>query len=814
MKNIPTVIKAARDLPIMQRPHQSPTPVRHCPSLCTLLLALVHSTSFAAEKWLDEFNVVDIASGYSDSRPNKSIADKPLSVGGVVFKRGVGTHAPGTGSFKTDGKSPLRFTAKVGADDAAGSDASVVFQVVGDDKKLFDSGLMRQGDPAKDVDVDLTGHKQIELRITDGGNGNTDDHANWCDARFVYADSPPQLALRWTLDLPHFSGEAPAAPSKSTSLTSPNGKVAAHVGVSGGRLVLAVQRDGKTVLDPSPLGVMVDGVDLGEDIEIGTSETYTTNTTYPDPRGPGFLKDQCKGVKLSLRTKGSNSAWTLDVRAYDDGVAWRYLVPGSGTRKITGEATSFVLPEGTTYWSHHETTCYEANFLSFTAKGSAAINPVTMPITAELPAGGFACLTEANIIGYSGMTIGPRGRILTAVFQDDAKGWNLEGNISTPWRVVIAVDNLDALVNQSIVYNVSPPPDPKLFLKGKDTDWIKPGCAYWTWNVGLRDSAQWALIQGFVDEAASLNCPYYVIDDGWREKERGWHRNGKDEWASLKEFCDYAARKNVKIMVWQSCWGIQDLAAREEFFRNVAEAGAVGVKIDFMNNESQQMLEFFRSCLEIGARHKIMINFHGAYKPAGEERTWPHWLTREAIYGMENGGGIQRQTFAALPFTRFVTGPADFTPTDFRPGPMGNSTAGSQMAVAVAYASPIHHWGDSIKAYQAQGPEVLDFIRNKPPVWDETKVLPGSKIGKAALMARRSGDVWYVAAINGTDQDMTHEIKTGFLAAGKWDAVSFADVPGDKTKLSVNKSSVTSASAVNARMSPGGGFLMVIRSAR
>ncbi len=118
----------------------------------------------------------------------------------------------------------------------------------------------------------------------------------------------------------------------------------AHVGVSGGRLVLAVRRDGKTVLDPSPLGVMVDGVDLGDNVEIGTMETYTTDTTYPDPRGPGSLQDQCKGVKLSLRAKGSTSSWILDVRTYDGGVAWRYLVPGSGTRKVTGEATSFVLP--------------------------------------------------------------------------------------------------------------------------------------------------------------------------------------------------------------------------------------------------------------------------------------------------------------------------------------------------------------------------------------------------------------------------------------------------------------------------------------
>ena len=422
--------------------HNNPytAPVRHHPGFCVLLLALFHSTSFAAGKWLDEFSVVDIASGYKNSRPNKSISDKPLSVGGVVFKRGVGTHAPSSGSFKTDGESPLRFTAKVGADDAAGSDASLVFQVLGDDKKLFDSGLIRKGDPAKDVDVDLTGYKQIELRITDGGNGNTFDHANWCDARFVYADSPPQLALRWTLELPHFSGEAPAATSKFTAVTSPNGKVAAQVGVSGGRIVLSVRRNGKTVLEPSPLGVTVDGVDLGDNVEPGTPETYTTNTTYPDPRGPGSLKDQCRGVKLPLRTKGANISWTLDVRAYDDGVAWRYLVPGSGTRKVTGEATSFVLPERAAYWTNHNTINYEGNFLSFTAKGSAASKPVTMPITVELPDGGFACITEANIIGYSGMTIGPRGRILTGIFEDDTKGWNLAGNIATPWRIVIAVD--------------------------------------------------------------------------------------------------------------------------------------------------------------------------------------------------------------------------------------------------------------------------------------------------------------------------------------------------------------------------------------
>lgn len=781
--------------------------------MSVVIVVLAHSTSFASEAWLDDFAVREFTSGFSTSRSNKSISDKPLSVGGVVFKRGAGVHAPSTGSFLSDGKSPLRFQAKVGADDSAEGAGSVVFQISGDGKKVYDSGLIRKGDAAKDVDVDLTGYKQIDLLVTDGGDGMNSDHADWCDARFIHTGAPPLLVPRWSLTLPHFTGEAPAAPAKTTAFTSPNGKVAASVGVSAGRLVLGVRRDGKAVLDPSPLGVTVDGVDLGENVELGASETYTTNTSYADPRGPGSLHDQCKGVKMTVRTKGAAAPWILDVRAYDDGIAWRYLVPGKGTRKVSGEATSFVLPDGVTYWSNNNTQNYEANYLSFTAKGTAATRPVTMPLTVELPDGGYACITEANMLGYSGMSIGPRGHILTGIFEDDDKGWNLEGDIATPWRIVIAVDDLNSLVNQSIVYNVSPPPDPKLFPKGKNEDWIKPGRSFWTWGFGQWDSAKWELIQGYVDDAASLNCQYYVIDDPWREPRMGWHRNGHDEWQSLKEVCDYAAKKNVKIIVWEHWSHIRDLATREKFFHNVSEAGAVGVKIDFMDSESQERLGFYKSSLEIAARDHVMINFHGANKPAGEERTWPNWMTREAIFGMEQGANIERRHLAALPFTRFVTGPADFTPTVFRAGPMGKTTAGSQLATAVEYSSPIHHWADSAKSYEAQAPEVLEFIRNKPAVWDETKVLPGSKIGEAALMARRSGETWYIAAINGTDQEMTREIKLDFLTAGKWSAVSFADVSGEKTKLKVDKSTPTRDTTVSPRMSPGGGFVMVVSPA-
>ena len=780
--------------------------------LCLLVLPAV---SLAEEKsaWLDDFDLSQMVTGFGGAQKNRSIDKKPLSIGGTTFQHGVGTHAPSQAYFLNEGAGTLRFQAVGGLDDDADGSGSVTFQVIGDDKVLFDSGIVHKGE-AKKIDADLTGKKIIELRITDGGDGKNYDHADWADAKFVFAEKAPVMSPRWAMELPHFEGsiaDLPAAITKQ-AFASPGGMVTLGVDVSGkdGRLAVSGKNDGKVFLEPSPLGVIVDGVDLGRGAKVITVTGYKTDTTYPWIGNTTSLRDHGNGWKIGMRSEGFPGTWTLELRAYDDGIAWRYLVPGSGKRKVSGEATSFVLPEGSNYWSHHNTANYEANFLNFTSSGDAPTRQVTMPLTVELKDGGYACITEANMFGYSGMTLGPRGRMLNGIFEDNTEGWTMDGEIATPWRIVIAAKDLTELVNQSIVYNVSPPPDPKLFPKGVQTDWIKPGRAFWTWGFGQWDSAQWDKIKGYVDDAAKLNCQYFTIDDPWREPKMGWHRNGKDEWASLKEVCDYAATKKVKIMVWEHWERLKDLAKREEFFENVEKAGAVGVKIDFMDSESQERLAFFKSCLEIAAKHKIMINFHGANKPAGEERTWPHWMTREAIFGMEQGGNISRTHIAALPFTRYVTGPADFTPMAFRPGPMGKTTAGSQMATAVAYNSPLNHWADSAESYLAQPEEVLTFIRTKPVAWDELRVLPGSKIGELAAIARRSGDNWWIAVINGTDDPKDYSFELGFLGAGDWNSISYADVAGEKTKLKIGKGPVKAGEKVEVRMEPGGGFVMIL----
>lgn len=776
-----------------------------------LLASLLSASAQEQVAWLDDYDVREIITGFGSAQKNRSLKQEPLKIGGTTFGRGIGTHAPSQAYFLNEAGGPLRFQASVGIDDSTSGPGSVAFQVVADDQVIHDTGVIRKGEAAKKIEVDLGGRKVIELRVTDGGDGKNYDHADWAEAKFVHGGKAPSLSPRWVMELPHHTAmnEQPPMQALNTAFASPNGDVSAGL-LEGDQLMLQAMLGKQPVLLPSPIGITIGEHELGKKTKIVGMEEYAGDSSYPWIGNTRTLRDHFKGWKIRLQSEGIPGTWILDLRAYDDGIAWRYIVPGNGQRKVNGEATSFVLPERSTYWSHHNTGNYEANYLRFTTENKAPTRQITMPVTVELPGGGYACITEADMFGYSGMSLGPRGRALSAIFEDDPKGWTMEGEITSPWRIVIAAKDLTDLVNQSIVYNLAPAPDPALFPQGAKTDWIKPGRAFWTWGFGQWDTAQWDGIRGFVDDAAKLGCEYYTIDDPWREPKMGWHRNGKDEWAGLKEVCDYAATKKVKIMVWEHWERLRELTQREEFFRKVAEAGAVGVKIDFMDSESQERLAFFKSCLEIGARHKILINFHGANKPAGEERTYPHWLTREAIYGMEQGGNIARSHLAALPFTRLVTGPADFTPMAFRRGPMGKTTAGSQMATAVAYNSPLNHWADSADSYLAQPEEVQAFIRTKPVLWDELRVLPGSKIGEIAALARRSGDRWWIAVINGSDSKKDYPLTLDFIESGDWKQTSYSDSPESKTKLVIGQGAVKSGGRVAVSMEPGGGFVMIL----
>ena len=597
---------------------------------------------------------------------------------------------------------------------------------------------------------------------------------------------------------------------------SPNGQVQTTVASEAGRLTWSVKFNGQQVLAPSPLGVTVDGVDYGAADELGKVATRAVREKFPWRGAKSEIN--VRGIQAQVAVRNRSGAWQLEFRCFDNAVAWRAILPGSGARRVTGEATAWVLPAGTAAWCNPNTANYEGIHERWAVNeipSERFTNGIAMPVTLELPGGGFAAITEADVMGYSGVTLEPTGAWrLTSSFRDDPNGWTMNGEIRTPWRVLMLAADLNGLVNCDVIPALCPPPDPTLFPRGIRTDYLKPGRCLWQWWAYDDPGTHWSKQHWFVDQAAALNCQYYLVDEGWEHTRQEWAVEGKTAWQRMKELCDYAAGKGVGIWVWRGWtymenrqWpGLETQEKREDFFRRCAEAGVKGAKIDFMDSESHDRLAFYEACLRTAAKYKVMVNFHGANKPAGEARTWPNEMTREGIRGLEYNKWSTSPPghYASLPFTRYLAGHGDFTPTTFQAKFQKGTTVAQQLACAVVTTSPILCWADKPDVYLAS--PVVDVIKAMPPVWDETRVLPGSQIGEVAILARRSGTEWYVGVVNGPTA-RTCTLDFSFLGRGKFKADYFADAPGDGSQFAIERNVEVKARTRTISLSPGGGFV-------
>jgi len=287
----------------------------------------------------------------------------------------------------------------------------------------------------------------------------------------------------------------------------------------------------------------------------------------------------------------------------------------------------------------------------------------------------------------------------------------------------------------------------------------------------------------------------------------------------MKELADYAETKGVRLLVWrgyptneEKYWsGMETVEKRTAFYVNSKKAGIYGAKIDFMDSESVVHSTFMETCLEEAAGYELMVNYHGAPKPTGAERTYPNQITREGVVGMEHNKWetIPRNHYATTPFTRFISGSADFTPTTFQAGFVKGSTVALQLAQPIIYTSPALHWADKSQ-YYLNSPAV-DLIRSMPTTWDETIVLPTSKIGVQAAYVRRKGLDWYVGMINGSDNAVEQELNLSFLGEGRFATTLFRDVPEKPMELEKELLTAEKRGSITVRMSPGGGFVGVFR---
>jgi alpha-glucosidase len=368
----------------------------------------------------------------------------------------------------------------------------------------------------------------------------------------------------------------------------------------------------------------------------------------------------------------------------------------------------------------------------------------------------------------------------------------ITGTITTPWRVVMVGPDLSALVNCDAVPNLCPPPDPKLFPQGPRTGWIKPGRAVWKYLDGGENTLEG--MKEFCRLAGELGFEHHVIEGFWAR----WSD------AEIKDLVSHARRHHVSIWLWKHSKSLRDPQARHDFLKRCHDLGVAGVKVDFFDHEAKEVIDLYQSLLKEAAEYKLLVDFHGANKPAGESRTWPNELTREAVRGMEARKLEDRATHdVTLPFTRLLAGHADYTPVHLGDR-RGNTTWAHQVASAAVLSAPL-------LTYAAHPAHILanpcrEMIKSIPSVWDETVVLPPSEIGEVAVFARRRGDTWFLAVMNGPAA-RTVQIRLSFLGPGESRALLVRDDKDDPAAVRVETATLKGADSLSIDLRKGGGFV-------
>ena len=588
-----------------------------------------------------------------------------------------------------------------------------------------------------------------------------------------------------------------AAQAKPVTILSPDRNITAIISDEQGVLSYRVLADGKPVLSPSPLGIRSNGLDLGTGVSIEKAQTGKVAERYPFHGGKPWADNTANTAKVFLKSAGG--AYEADVHVANDGVAVRLRLPALAGRKIEAEGSGWKLAdENASVWATEFVPEYEALYARTTLKELGS-KDYGLPLTAKIN-GLWVTLSEAAVVDYGDSAIhrDGNGTLVTRLYAD-ANGWSTDNAVTQPWRVTIIARDLTGLVNSTLVQNLNPPPSAAL----AEAKWIHPGRSTWQWlAIGdplENDQHQW------VDWTRELGFEYYLIDDGWAK----W----KAPWPSLTDTVTYARQQGVGIWVWVHSHDVSTPEARQALFKRFSDIGVVGVKVDFPKSTNRDWSNWYADTARDAATEHLMVDFHGASKPTGTERTWPNVLTREAVRGHEWHITRYNRKLTAdhdtiLPFTRYVVGPGDYTPTVFETKELQGNSWAHEMAQMIMFNSPYLSLGGHPLTYLSN--PGLDLLKAVPATWDETIVLPGSEPGKVAALARRSGTDWFIAVIN-NDEAREMTINLTFLKKGAWQLVELADDPDKPDSYKRLVKTVTSGQLVTLNMRPRGGYTAYIR---
>ncbi|MDD3038486.1 glycoside hydrolase family 97 protein [Bacteroides sp.] len=639
---------------------------------------------------------------------------------------------------------------------------------------------------------------------------------------------------------------------KVMQLTSPNGQIVLQA-TTGDELLISVSQNGRTLLEPSPIGM-----NIREIGEIG-KQPKVTKVTKRSVSGqkiasPIYKKSEVEESfnELIVQFKGK---YAVNFRCYDQGVAYQFQTNfGKTPITVINEKADYKFPDQSkgyaAYSNRGKDGDIDSQFLNsfentYDYKSLSSLNDqrlVILPFLVELPANNQKiCITESDLYDYPGMflrskanTSAMEGVYATVPKVTEQGGHNMlqkmvkeregyiartKGTRSFPWRIFAIADNDKDLLDNDLVFLLGRP------SSMTDLSWIKPGKVAWDWwnnwnlkGVDFRAGVNNDTYKFYIDFAAENNIEYVILDEGWAVNKKADMLQIIPQ-INLEELAAYAKSKKVDLILWAGYWAFhRDM---EKVVKHYANMGIKGFKVDFMDRDDQEMVDFMWEAAEVCAEHKMLLDYHGTCKPFGLQRTYPNVINFEGVNGLEQlkwkkQGYDQVIYDLTFPFIRMLAGPVDYTQGAMRNAtqkgyvpnytePMSQGTRCRQLAEYVIFESPFNMLCDTPINYINEE-ESTEFITSIPTVWDETVALD-SKIGQYISMARRSKDTWYVGAINDW-KTREMEIDLSFLPDGNYQIEIFRDgINADRnaTDYKKEKKMLSDDKKVKIKMYPGGG---------
>ena len=638
-------------------------------------------------------------------------------------------------------------------------------------------------------------------------------------------------------------------------VSSPDRKTKVEITVED-RISWSVTHNGREVLAPSVLSLTVNGKEIGYDPRVKSVKTEKVKNTVTAP----FWRQAAIAEHYNQLTLDLGDGWSVVFRAYDgEGVAYRFT--STSLRKgdrVDAERAEFNFGRDYTayvpYSSGKENpfaTSFESKYTVTPLSGIRTDALAFSPLLVRLDGGLNVEITDADIESYPGMFLkkGPgcslagefapvpaathetprRGQVFVDKYSDHLA--DIHENASKrsprrfPWRVLAIAENDAALPANNLVYLLASP------SRVSDISWIKPGKVAWDWwndwnitGVDFPAGINTQTYKYYIDFASANHIEYVVLDEGWSAPLDILKINPDID---LKELCRYAASKNVDLVLWAVSYVLdKDL---EKACKTYAKMGVKGFKVDFMNRDDQPVTEQLDRIAEAAAQHHLIVDYHGMYKPAGMNRTWPNVLNFEGVWGLEQLKWTKEDIVeydVTFPFIRQLSGPVDYTPGAMRnalrneyvpnnSNPMSQGTRARQVAEYVVFDAPFEMLCDNPSAYMKEQ-ETTTFLAAIPTVWDETRVLQG-EIGQYIVTARRKGSKWYIGGMTNWDaRNLSLNLHEELgLSKGEHTVTLYRDgvnATRNASDYKLETLKVQTKKPLQVHLAPGGGFVLIVNA--